>query len=158
EAGRIARGLLVPDDIRDVRWNRELGMWQEPSHASINWNIQRLPNGAAWLGDGTKFRFGRGLALRGLPKRMYELGRKRLRHRGPYLPLILEACSEGELALDYRDGPAAYGVFTYSLMKVLRASRGAGRRPSWTSMIAAAAVRIRALGYEQRPRLFGPTR
>ena len=40
-------------------------------------------------------------------------------HKGPYLPLIFEACGEDEYAYEYRDGVTAYGAFTYFVTKTL---------------------------------------
>jgi len=40
--------------------------------------------------------------------------------RGPYLPVIIEACQEKYLSYEYRDGATSYGAFTFSMVKNLR--------------------------------------
>ena len=34
--------------------------------------------------------------------------------------MIYEACQEGQLSYEYRDGATSYGAFTFSMAKVLR--------------------------------------
>ncbi len=71
---------------------------------------------------------------------------------GPYLPTILEACQESELTYEYRHGVESYGAFTYSLSKVLRGSGSI----SFQKLTDAVAGRLDALGFVQRPQVFGP--
>ena len=98
------------------------------------------------------------MSLRGLPNRAYDRECAALGHRGPYLPVILEACREQELSYEYRDGATSYGAFTYCLAKVLREARGRGQNPSFRTLARLTAARLRALRYEQTPALVGPTR
>src|SRR4029079_5105286 len=79
--------------------------------------------GEDYLGsNGATHRLCRAVDLRGLENREYDRERKALRHKGPYLPVILEACREEQLSYEYRDGAASYGAFTFSLAKELRQS------------------------------------
>jgi hypothetical protein len=107
-------------------------------------------------GKNVMSRLGRGVSLRGLPDAMYDRERLELRHLGPYLPVIFEACQEHELSYEHRDGAASYGAFTYTLAKILRESRSAGRAPSFLALARLAADRLAALGYEQTPSVVGP--
>src|SRR5439155_1097822 len=84
---------------------------------------------------GVKYRFGRAVALRSLPDEAYDRERKELRHRGPFLPIILEACREEELSYEYRDGAASYGAFTFCLARVLRETRSAKRNPTFETQV-----------------------
>lgn len=161
DGGLRPRGIEPPDDIRHraLAWNRELGMWQERALSSPNRSLARSRGGAAYLGaKGTTYRFGRGAGLRGLTDARYNRERKALRHRGPYLPIILEACREGELSYEYRDGATSYGAFTYSLARVLRDSRSQGRNPTFQTLARLTAARLRGLQYDQTPCLVGPQR
>ncbi len=155
------RGLDPPDDIRHraLEWNAELGMWQDRALGTPNRSLARSRVGDAYLGAGrATYRFGRGVGLRGLTNRSYDRERRELGHRGPYLPLILEACREDELSYEYRDGATSYGAFTYCLAKVLREARAAGRNPSFTTLSRLVEARLRALDYRQTPCLTGPRR
>jgi len=158
EGGLRPRGIDPPDDIRHraLRWNLKLGMWEDRSLRSPNRSLARSKGGEDYLGTkGVTYRFGRGVALRGLPNATYNRERKALRHHGPYLPIILEACREQELSYEYRDGATSYGAFTYCLAKVLREARGAGRNPTFLTLSRLTAARLRALRYEQTPALVG---
>jgi hypothetical protein len=161
EGGLRPRGIDPPDDIRHraLRWNLALEMWEERDLPSPNRSLARSRVGTAYLGKtGATYRIGRAVALRGLSNRDYDRECRALRHRGPYLPIIIEACQEQELSYEYRDGATSYGAFTYSLAKELRRSRQAGRNPSFRTLVRLTADRIRALNYEQTPALVGPTR
>jgi hypothetical protein len=155
------RGLDPPDDIRHraLAWNADLGMWQDRALATPNRSLARSRVGDVYLGARrATYRFGRGVALRGLPNRSYDRERRELGHRGPYLPLILEACREEELSYEYRDGATSYGAFTYCLAKVLRQARDGGRNPSFVTLSRLVQARLRELDYRQTPCLTGPRR
>jgi hypothetical protein len=159
--GLRPRGIDPPDDIRhrSLRWDLDLGMWVDRNLRSPNRSLAESKGGADYLGaKGVTYRFGRAAALRGLPNRTYDRERKALRHLGPYLPVLFEACREQELSYEYRDGAASYGAFTFSLAKVLREVRAKGRNPSFLALLQLAVARLRALGYEQTPCLVGPKR
>jgi hypothetical protein len=159
EGGLRPRGIDPPDDIRHraLRWNIELGMWQERSMPSPNRSLARSRDGSEYLGEkGVTYRMGRAVSLRTLPNRTYNRERAALGHYGPYLPIILEACQEQQLSYEYRDGATSYGAFTFSLAKVLRESRTSGRNPNFETLVASTADRLDALGYDQTPSLVGP--
>jgi hypothetical protein len=161
DGGLRARGIDPPDDIRHraLAWNAELGMWQERALRTPNRSLARSRVGDAYLGEGrATYRFGRGVPLRGLANRAYDRERQQLRHHGPFLPVILEACEEAELSYEYRDGATSYGAFTYSLAKVLREARAAGRNPSFRTLARLVTDRLRVLQYAQTPCLTGPRR
>jgi metacaspase-1 len=159
EGGLRPRGIDPPDDIRHraLRWNLGLGMWEARALPSPNRSLARSRVGRDYLGaNGATHRFGRAVSLRGLPNRAYDRQCAALRHRGPYLPILLEACQEQELSYEYRDGATSYGAFTYCLAKVLREARSRGRNPSFRALCGLTAARLRALRYEQTPALVGP--
>ncbi|HTY78094.1 MAG TPA: caspase family protein [Candidatus Bathyarchaeia archaeon] len=161
DGGLRPRGIEPPDDIRHraLAWDLELGMWRERTLTSPNRSLARSRGGDQYLGaGGATYRLGRGVPLRSLASAKYTRERKALRHRGPYLPTILEACQEKELSYEYRDGATSYGAFTYSLAKVLRELRGTGRNPSFLTLSRLTTARLRKLRYEQTPCLVGPRR
>lgn len=80
--------------------------------------------------------------------------------RGPYLPVILQACNESEVALEHQDGHVEYGAFTFVLDRVLRdlfrenARPGQSHAPfSWDKVMELAAGHLQQLGYRQSPQL-----
>jgi len=158
--GARPRGIDPPDDIRhrELRWDAGLHMWRERRPPSPNRSLAGGPRGAEYLGEsGVVHRLGRGTDLLPLPNRTYERLRDRYGHRGPYLPVILQACQEAELAYEYRHGVAAYGAFTYSLDQELR---GSSRRRgiSFDALLRRVDRRLTELGYDQKPALVGPSR
>ncbi len=159
DGGPRARGINPPDDVRHraLRWDSKLEMWVERDMATLNRSLNRSRAGNEYLGvNGVTRRIGRGVALRSLPNNRYDRERRELKHKGAYLPILLEACQEQELAYEYRDGANAYGAFTFCLVKLLRDTRRRGRNPSFTALIGQTAGRLEDLGYKQTPNLVGP--
>ena len=153
------RGISPPDDIRHrmLEWDAPHGMWRKRELPTPNASLARSPDGAAYLGEnGSTYRLGRGVPLRGLPNRAYDRERKALGHKGPYLPIIFEACREEQFSHEHRDGAASYGAFTFSLARSLRDRRALGRNPDFTALLRLATRKIRALRYDQDPCLVGP--
>jgi hypothetical protein len=85
----------------------------------------------------------RATSLRTMAKKQYDATRKTLKHHGPYLPIILEACQEEQLSYEYRHGTQSYGAFTYSLAATLRASRGKKVNPSFVQLMDGVEGRLR---------------
>ena len=104
----------------------------------------------------THHRIGRAISLRSMAKKQYDATRKTLKHHGPYLPIILEACQEEQLSYEYRHGTQSYGAFTYSLAATLRASRGKKVNPSFVQLMDGVEERLKKLKYPQVPNLVGP--
>ncbi len=73
--------------------------------------------------NGTLRRIGRGQALRGDDAQQYNKRREAYDHKGPYMPILLEACSENQSAYEYQHGAVSYGVFTYGLCEALDMGR-----------------------------------
>jgi len=143
EGGLRPRGLTPPDDIRHraMQWSETSGRWHDR---------------AAVHAPGNKHRIGRGTRLRGLPDRRYDRERKALRHKGSYMPVILEACQEQQLSYEYRDGSSSFGAFTFSLAKALRAAEREGHHPTFRQLARLTADQLKSLKYDQTPNLDGP--
>jgi hypothetical protein len=155
DGGVRVRGLNPPDDIRhrELKWNVEEQMWQERKLPS-----RTVGEGAAAAGRAGErrdtVRVGRAAGLRLLPRPDYRRIRTRLRHKGPYMPVILQACGESELAYEYRDGVTSYGAFTFAVSKRLR--RIPGRPPTFAALCKAVGGTLTKLGFEQHPEVDGP--
>ena len=159
DGGPRIRGINPPDDIRHrmLEWDRKLGMWRKRDLPPPNESLAKSRVGAAYLGTNkSTYRLGRGVPLRGLANRTYDSERKALGHKGPYLPIILEACREEQYSYEYRDGAASYGAFTFALARSLRDQRALGRNPNFVKLSGLATEKIKALRYDQEPCLVGP--
>lgn len=154
DGGPRVRGLTPPDDIRhrQLRWNTKEQMWQARELPPLSRDFGGKPGEqAAWMGSNhATFRLGRGMRARVRPAKTYAaLPRDR---RGPYLPVMLEACEEGKLSYEYRDGVTSYGAFTYAMVKNLRAHP----RSSFAQVLERTRKSLSTLGYAQVPQLLGP--
>lgn len=162
EGGARVRGLTPPDDIRHraLRWAPEYQMWVARDLEIQNKDLERRKDGDKYIGTtGTKRRIGRGVALRTLSDPRYDRVRAELDHYGPYLPVLLEACQEDQLAYEYRHGVISQGAFTWSLVRLLRERRaGTRRRPlmSFNALVKAVGKTLEDLQYDQTPVVVGP--
>jgi hypothetical protein len=158
------RGINLPDDIRHrmLRWDSEHEMWVERKLDAINPDLDpaRVANATearAYAGQsGAKRRLCRALSLREKPDEAFDDLCRRYGHRGPYLPLIIEACGENEFSYEYKHGTLSYGAFTYSLASILRRLGHAGRKVSFQDLRDLVAQQLADLGYQQRPQILGP--
>ena len=147
------RGLNPPDDIRhrELEWDPRRAMWKERRPKVANRTLKQ-----DYIGEHRDTcRFGCAVDLRRLSKARYNRVRKEQRHHGPYLPIIVQACQESELAYEYRHGVTSYGAFTYSIAAELRR---AGRRGiSYANLVDRVTDILKNLGYDQTPNLVGPS-
>jgi hypothetical protein len=158
------RGVNLPDDIRHrmLRWDAGREMWVERELKVINPDLDpaqsKDPEEArAYTGEsGAKRRLGRAASVREVPDEKFDALCRKYRHKGPYLPLILEACGENEFSYEYKHGSHSYGAFTYSLATILRRLGRLGRTPSFQDLRDLVAQQLADLGYQQRPKILGP--
>ena len=153
------RGIDPPPDIRHraLRWTAAQE-WEPRLRESAS--ARENPKWKRYAGDdGNIRRLGRGVSLR-LPDRgrVHKL-RREYDHKGPYLPVLLEACKEAESAYEYKDGATPYGAFTYSIVSGLRDAlkrAKTGKLPTYQALCEAAGAAIERLGYVQHPQVVGP--
>lgn len=158
-----ARGLTPPDDIRHrmLRWDGRSQMWLPREQlarvtAKEDRQLARASDRKSWLGEnGSVRRMGRGTSLWTPSAAQYRSAKSANDHFGPYVPVMLEACAEGELAYEYRHGVTAFGAFTYSVCSVLhQAARQKRPRLNFEQLIAKAGERIASVVAEpQNPQL-----
>lgn len=159
-----ARGLAPPDDIRHrmLRWDRDTAMWLPREQLARvtpeeERKLARAGDRKKWLGEnGSVRRMGRGTSLWTPSAGEYRAAKAAVAHHGPYVPVMLEACAEGELAYEYRHGVTAFGAFTYSVCSVLHQVARQSKRPrmNFEQLIAQAAERIATVVAEpQSPQL-----
>ena len=159
-----ARGLTPPDDIRHrmLRWDRASQMWLPREQLARitpkeERKVARASDRKSWLGDnGSVRRMGRGTSLWTPSAAEYRTAKAANDHRGPYVPVMLEACAENELAYEYRHGVTAFGAFTFSVCSVLHQVAAQQKRPrlNFEQLIARAGERIATVVAEpQTPQL-----
>ncbi|MBV8587393.1 MAG: caspase family protein [Verrucomicrobia bacterium] len=152
------RVLALPPDIRHraEKWDPRTGSW-EPRPLN-----QFLPDldaskRAAYVGkSGDNLKIGRAVQLRNLPNTAYDQLRELRGHKGPYLPLVVEACRADQFSYEHANGTTINGAFTFELVGEYRA---AGRRRSVTTfsdLTRRVGNRLKALGYAENPQIVGP--
>lgn len=158
--GIKAKGLNPPDDIRhrEIKWDEGRQMWIErkqklarEKYFKNKSDDQTLYNGL----NGKTNKLGRAIPLWN-NLRDYEIAKKKYGASGPFMPVILEACSENESAYEYRHGVTSYGAFTYSLTTILRQLRSKGKKISFADLIEKTSQQLSDLDYNQTPVLVGP--
>lgn len=158
QSGAGVRSISPPDDIRHrgMAWDRKHKMWVERGFKEINRRFaSRKKDREPFFGEnGATVRLGRASALRVADHKAYEKTKKAQRKNivGPYLPLILEACDESQLAYEYRHGNTSYGIFTYCLTSILREEKNI----TFERLHELTAEKVKALGYRQIPQMLGP--
>ena len=159
EGGARVRGLTPPDDIRhrELKWDARQEMWVQRDFAEVNDKaVERRKKSAMFGAAGDVNRLGRSARLR-TDERRFERARKDFGHKGPFMPVIFQACQEKQYSYEYRHGVQSYGAFTYSLGLILRSYRGKRKRPSWTELIEAVGKKLGELHYDQKPCLICPS-
>ncbi|MCD5364644.1 caspase family protein, partial [Chromobacterium aquaticum] len=156
--GRTVRGIDPPDDVRHrmLRWEPRHQMWVPRDFAEQAAQAGRafLPDRAA-PADAIQLRrhgLGEAKALWTDSEPAFKAATAAYGHAGPYVPLLLFAAGQAELASEYNHGAAAYGAFTFTLAKRLRA---AAQPLSFAALIAEVRQELQALGYQQTPTLSG---
>lgn len=152
--GIRVRGITPPDDIRHraLRWNAKSQLWEPRTWKPIPCAVEDREK---FVGEsGAAYRLGRAVPLRRLTPAGYRKTRKELGHLGPFLPILMEACQEHELAEEHRQGSTPYGAFTLALVQSLRSSP---KSLSFQDLLKDAHKRLKNLGHGQTPALLGPT-
>lgn len=157
--GPRGKALAPPDDIRHrlLCWDPKRAQWAARSLRP------RIPGDghAAWEADfvgdaGATRRLGRGASLRTLGAAEYDAVRAEREHAGPFLPVLLEACQDEELAFEHAEGAVPHGAFTFSLCKNLRRQARSKQGVTFSQLLAQTRRELRHLGYAQTPSLVGP--
>lgn len=167
DGGPRVRGLEPPDDVRhrSMRWDPKSGMWQARKIKPLNERLvpTKGPEGKAQArlyagADGNVLRIGRAMRLRTMSHTKYDSLKRKRKDKGPigpFLPIILEACREEQLAYEYRHGVESYGAFTFALTEEMKLDPSA----SFNTLLKKVRHRLtKVLGYNQDAQLLGPKR
>lgn len=157
QGGSRPKAITPPDDIRhrELKWDREEAMWVERDFEKLNDKFSRKKSDCeAFFGEnGYTVKMGRAAPLRVTSQNEYN---KAVEVKGgpvgPFLPLIIEACSEDQLSYEYRHGATSYGAFTYCLTSILRQEKDV----TFGELVTLARERLERLGYQQTPQILGP--
>ena len=152
------RGLDPPDDIRHrmLRWDPDVQMWMSRDLRPLNRDLQKKDS-KQFAGDaGATLRLGRGVALRAVPDKEYDKTRKDLDHKGPFMPVVYEACGEKEFAYEYQHGAVGHGAFTFAMAAALRRHGAAGKEVTFGELLKETARILKALQFDQHPEVAGP--
>jgi pimeloyl-ACP methyl ester carboxylesterase len=158
-AARV-RGLSAPDDIRHrvLRWDEPSQMWlpRELGMSERKLLKKNEKDSEIYLGSaGSTKRLGRAVSLWS-DAESFAKAKKKYAAKGPYMPVLLEACQESEYSYEYRNGVTTYGAFTYSLASILRMKRQKKQSTHFVALMKEAAIQVEALGYQQHPVLACP--
>ncbi|MFT3814802.1 MAG: caspase family protein [Acidovorax sp.] len=160
--GRV-RGIDPPDDVRHraLRWEPRHQMWVPRDFVETARGRPRLFD-AQSAGNTRRAAvqmhdhyagLGESRAIRLTSSAAYDRARAVYGHWGPYLPLLMFAAGQNELAAEYDHGSTAYGAFTFAVAKHLRRLR---RAPTFSRLIASVRRELVQLGYQQTPTISGP--
>jgi len=151
--GRV-RGLHPPDDIRHrgLRWDAASGEWVARDWPAWGCGLGAAKQAEFFGAGGALRRLGRAAVLRRTMDAGFQAACRKLGHRGPYMPVILQACGEAETAAEIRVGTVAHGAFTWAVNAELKQ----GRSMTWLGLIAAVTRRLRRAGIGQSPQAAGP--
>jgi hypothetical protein len=152
------RTLSVPPDIRHriQQWNPATRSWEPRKLGPLTPGLDAAVRQGYSGTSGATYKLGRALPLRRMDDEEYNKVRDLRGHKGPFLPVVLEACRESQLSYEYTNGSRTNGAFTYALVHEYRT---AGRRRAVTSFVELTrkvSSKIKKLGYEEEPQLIGP--
>jgi metacaspase-1 len=154
------RGINPPDDIRHrmLRWDPIAQMWEERDLKKKNPELAQTNRSDEFTGPTrVELRLGRANFLR-LPKNVQTRRQEKYRHKGPYMPVLLQACQANQLSYEYRDGVTSYGAFTFALTTALRVARDRETRITWEGLLRRTARVLKDHEYDQVPEIAGPSK
>ena len=156
-AGRI-RGINPPHDIRHrmMRWDEPSRSWQGRPYA-------RIYEQREFTGDTNKSpnpyrsRQGQSADCRILDRQERHRLERRYGHQGPYMPRLLYAAAESQLASEYDHGALSYGAFTFTLVETLNAMKAEKLpSPDFPTLMSRIDESLRLRQFTQTPQLVGP--
>ena len=159
-ASRV-RGLDPPDDVRhrSLRWSKDDQMWVPRDWVPKRDRPNRLfSSDARKATDPRSRQLGQATLMRSKTlgvNRQQDRTRELYGHKGPYMPLLMYACGESELASEYEHGSVSYGAFSFVLARSLREMKQGASPQTLQSAVKATATQLSRLGYDQSPEMIG---
>jgi hypothetical protein len=152
------RTLALPPDIRHraEKWDPRTRSWQRRSLKQFLPGLEAAKRSAYVGKSGDTLKIGRAVRLRDLPNTAYDHLRELREHKGPYLPLVLEACQADQLSYEHANGPTINGAFTLELVSEYRAASRRKSVTTFSGLTQRVGSRLKALGYAETPQIVGP--
>jgi hypothetical protein len=139
-----------------LRWNAREQMWVPRDFQSLlPGSTGKSPSSwrKAYTGEsGSVERIGRDVARRAISSEEFDYLKRTTGWAGGFLPVIIEACREDQLADEYAHGDISFGAFTYAWSQVLREQK----RLTFRELVEETRKKLERLGYVQVPSLTGP--
>ena len=153
------RTLSVPADIRHriQQWNAARRSWEPRKLGPLTSGLVEAARESYSGLSGTTYKLGRALPLRRLDDTEYNKMRDLRGHKGPFLPVVLEACRENQFSYEYTNGSTTNGAFTYALVHEYRAAARRRAPTSFVELTRKISSQIKRLGYEEEPQIIGPS-
>lgn len=151
------RGISPPNDIRHrlMNWKADTEEW---TPRTIEPYFEKNPYQEFCGKSGDTRRLGRSLPLRSYKgNKTYDALRKKYDHKGPYTPIILEACEEDSFSYEYQNGTSHYGAFTYHLVQKLRADRKNKKKSTIEQIIQSVNLSMQKKHYKQSAQFLLPS-
>lgn len=159
--GQRVRGIEPPDDLRhrELRWNPRHQMWVPRDFAERtpgkgrSFAMQTYSKAQLTWTSTNRSGLGESSGLRLQSPEEFSAATQSYGHLGPYMPVLIFAARENELAAEYEHGSVSYGAFTFTLTKQLRQYR---QIPTFAGLIKDTTKELASLGYHQTPEITGP--
>lgn len=153
-AGRV-RGISPPPDIRHrmLRWCGENDEWigRDYIKSVIEHRAYSNSNNKHVI-TSNRHRHGISMDRRTANHDSFKRQCQIYGHDGPYMPLLLYAAHEDELASEYTQGASSYGAFTYALIEQIRSGNGS----TFQQIIQKSSENLKRRQFYQRPEIVGP--
>jgi len=158
------RGIDPPDDIRHrtLRWNPKHQMWVPRDFVETDPKDGVRPTrsfsaekkGLDRHTDRRQRELGTATSRRPESARQFERSTQEYGNKGPYMPVLIYAARQDELAAEYDHGSVAQGAFTFCMVKQLRAKPR--NPPTFEGLVKSVRGELLRLGYQQTPEIAGP--
>ena len=155
--GARVRGINPPNDIR-----HRMLRWDEATHDWAGRDWREAARGPRPYTDAAQRGAARSRTSQGAASELRLEDKDRFRqqcqlygHNGPYMPVLMYAANEDELASEYDHGAQTYGAFTYALVEQLRKKRAAP--PSYEALVQGVSASLKRRHFSQNPELVGPS-
>lgn len=154
--GARVRGINPPNDIRHrmLRWDEATHDWAGRDWRESARGPRSYTDEARRGATGARSSQGAASELRLDNKDRFQAQCRLYGHLGPYMPVLMYAAKEDELASEYDHGAQTYGAFTYALVEQLRKKRP--QPPRYSELIQTVGAALKRRHFTQNPELVGP--
>jgi metacaspase-1 len=148
------RNLPVPEEIRHSlqEWDSENRRWRRRQLKKLLPGLDQDKQ-EAYVGlNGFTYKLGRAIPLRNVSEAKFQELTKLRKHKGPYLPVVMEACRDDQLSYEHADGAITHGAFTFSLVSEFKEPNLLTFKKLGTQVTK----NLKDQGVDQQPQIVGP--